>query len=116
MALNKAYKYDVFISYKSEDYAWALKLYDSLHNKGLEPFLDRKRLQPGLQWEPQLAEDLRLSQHLVVLWSKRAADSDWVIRETYTFDAIINNLPVGDAPVNRRMLFILLEEGENPPF
>jgi hypothetical protein len=116
MALNNAYQYDVFISYKSEDYLWAQKLYDDLSKKGLQPFLDRQRLQAGEQWEPQLAANLRNSQHLVVLWSKKAAGSNWVNRETYTFDAIINIVSVGSALVNRRMLFILLEEGENPPF
>jgi hypothetical protein len=70
----------------------------------------------GEQWEPQLSAVLRGSQHLVVLWSKEAAGSEWVLRETSTFDADIYNKRAGGAPVNRRMLFILLEEGKNPPF
>src|SRR6266581_7324232 len=116
MALNNAYKYDVFISYKREDHAWAKKLEDSLRNKNLEPYLDTQRLQPGLLWEPQLVADLYNSQHLVALWSKEAAGTEWVRREIYNFEANINYKRAGGAPDDRRMLIILLEEGVDPPY
>jgi hypothetical protein len=115
MALNNAYKYDVFISYKREDHAWAKKLEDSLRSKGLEPWLDDQRLQPGLQWEPKLVADLYKSQHLVALWSKEAAFSEWVRREIYTFDADIYNKRAGGATINRHK-FIIFLEGEDPPY
>src|SRR6266699_7134687 len=115
MALNNAYKYDVFISYKREDHAWAKKLEDSLRNKNLKAFLDTQRLQPGRLWEPQLVADLYDSQHLVALWSKEAAGSEWVRREIYTFDADIYHERAGGAAVNRHK-FIIFLEGEDPPY
>lgn len=82
-----AYKYDVFISYNSEDRPWAMKLFESLRARGLNPFLDKERLEAGKEWESQLAEAIRDSHHLVVVWSDKAETSSWVRREIGIFDA-----------------------------
>lgn len=114
MPSNTHYTHDIFISYKSEDHAWASRLYADLQARGFKIFLDEQRIQAGAQWENQLVYALRNSQHLVVLWTGKADDSEWVRREIANFEAIINNPDLESAP-NRRMIFILLE-GKKPAY
>jgi hypothetical protein len=115
MPSNQDYENDVFISYKREDYGWALKLHDSLTAKGFRVFLDVKRLEAGLDWQRQLLQQLHSSQHLIALWSTATLSSEWVRREVYNFDAQ-RTLLQKSGPDNRRMFFILLEMGDAPPF
>lgn len=80
------YKYDVFISYASEDTAWALKLEESLRLAGITVFLDNQRIDAGSLWEEVLKNAMKASHHLVVLWSIHASQSHWVPKETIWFN------------------------------
>lgn len=113
MPTDPRYKYDVFISYKSEDRPWAAKLYNDLQAKGLEPFIDYGRLEVGKKWEPQLATALRDSQHLVVVWSAEADRSSWVRKEIAHFEARIDAPIPGEKAGAPRIIFVLLQE-EDP--
>jgi tetratricopeptide (TPR) repeat protein len=73
--------YDVFISYRSSDRAWAMALYDALKLAGWEPFLDQYELGPGASLETSLTDGLEASSSGVILWSSRTKDSDWCKRE-----------------------------------
>lgn len=73
--------YDVFISYRSSDRAWAMALYDTLKLTGWEPFLDQYDLVPGTNLETSLTESLQASSSGVILWSSRTKDSEWCKRE-----------------------------------
>lgn len=73
--------YDVFISYRSSDRAWAMALYDALKLAGWEPFLDQYDLVPGASLATSLAESLQASSSGVILWSSRTKDSKWCERE-----------------------------------
>jgi tetratricopeptide (TPR) repeat protein len=73
--------YDVFISYRSSDRAWAMALYDALKLAGWEPFLDQYDLIPGSNLETSLTESLQASSSGVILWSSRTKDSEWCKRE-----------------------------------
>jgi len=110
-----SYLYDVFISYSSADRPWAIKLYDALRAKNIEPFLDRERLEVGRPWEPALAQNIQSSQHFVVLWSPHAERSSWVRREIGRFEAIVDTALSGQAKDDRRFIFLPLE-GENSAY
>ena len=105
-----SYEYDIFISYKSEDRPWALQLETDLSAKGFKVFLDKKSLRAGTCWEPSLKRAMSHSQHLVVLWSSGASDSEWVKREIGFFDSRNATLP------DSLMIFIVLEEGNPQAF
>jgi hypothetical protein len=107
---NDEYKYDVFISYSSQDRPWALKFADELEARGLAPFIDRQRLEAGKPWEQQLRAALEGSRHLVALWSSRANQSNWVQRELATFDYLING---GAAAAGERRLIVVNLEEQN---
>ena len=50
--------YDLFLSYNSADYRFVEDIAHRLRDAGLEPFLDRWYLVPGLRWRPKLEEIL----------------------------------------------------------
>lgn len=77
----------VFISYSHIDAKWAEKLAEALPQRGFDPFLDKESLRAGENWETQILDSLIACDHLIVLWSTNAQQSDWVTRERAFFDA-----------------------------
>src|SRR5215510_6914868 len=73
--------YDVFISYRSSDRAWAMALFDLLKLARWQPFLDQYDLVPGANLSTSLMEALQASSSGVILWSSRTKDSKWCQRE-----------------------------------
>lgn len=60
----------VFISYANEDYNSAEKLYDFLSLYRYDPWLDKKRLLPGQNWNMEIKLALRKADFIVLLLSK----------------------------------------------
>ncbi|MET0648419.1 MAG: toll/interleukin-1 receptor domain-containing protein [Pyrinomonadaceae bacterium] len=108
-------QYDLFISYSSADRPWAQKLFDDLRARGVNPYFDRERLDVGRPWETQLAQAVRGSKSLVVLWSGNAEKSSWVRREMGTFEAAIDPQGINEFPPDRHY-FILVLEGDNDAY
>ncbi len=104
------YHNDVFISYSSIDKDWAAKLETDLTALGLSVWRDQSNLTAGAIWEDNLMTGVRESQHLVVLWSKNAAMTDWVRRERSNFEAVIATPVQGQAPLDRLMIFVMLDD------
>ena len=104
------FKNKVFISYSSEDGPWAEAIHERLEADGFSTFWDETGIRAGEDWEQKILKNLTASQHLVVLLSKEAAASDWVRREYGHFDALINTPGSGAEPLNRRLIFVLLDE------
>ena len=50
--------YDVFLSYNSVDHGVVEDVARKLRDEGLEPFLDRWGLAPGMRWRSKLEETL----------------------------------------------------------
>jgi hypothetical protein len=77
--------YDVFISYTKDDRPWAERLHRELFELGLDAFWDRSSLKAGENWNNQLERALAESNNLVVLWSTKAKENDWVDHEATMF-------------------------------
>ena len=77
--------YDVFLSYAhldaEHDVANARQLARWLDSLGYDVWWDRA-LVAGQKWPKTLSAKVRASKRVVVLWSPRAAKSDWVKFET----------------------------------
>ena len=83
------FEFPAFISYSSKDRPWAIRMKADLQRAlGREPFLDRDGLRAGREWKEELKSKIDASQHLVVLYSKEADDSQWVNTEMTRFDTI----------------------------
>lgn len=66
---------DVFISYKSQQASWAIRLYDTLTDFGLTVWLDRERIRIGEEWRDEISEGIQNSQRMIVLWSHLVRDN-----------------------------------------
>ena len=74
------FTHDVFISYSSADGDWAQRIDTMLRSSvnAYTTFFDQNSLRAGDDWETSIQTALEASQHLVVLWSDNAKQSDWV--------------------------------------
>jgi hypothetical protein len=102
---------DVFVSYSSADRPWATQLANDLKALGVACFLDTVSIRKGDGWERQILQSLRDSRHLVVIWSSKSGQSDWVNQELYRFKAEID--PNGTGQTGGRLLYAINLEGQN---
>ena len=77
----KRYRY-AFLSYHSADRVEVLKNARLLRALGIDVFQDLLSLAAGQQFEPELFAAIDKCDLFLLFWSKTAAASDWVIRET----------------------------------
>lgn len=73
----------VFISYSSEDRFVVLPIVQLLKAAGADVFLDFESIPYGDRWEETLFNQLRSSDRILVFWSRKSAESEWV-RTEYT--------------------------------
>lgn len=74
-------EFDVFISYKREDAAFASELEQFLTSHGFDVFRDTTRLEIADHIDIALPAALQKAAAVVVLWSDRAVKSPWVNKE-----------------------------------
>jgi hypothetical protein len=64
----------IFISYAREDLPYADRLYEKLLVDGYNPWLDRKCILPGSEWEQSIADAIRSSEYFIALLSARSIE------------------------------------------
>lgn len=109
--MTPEFRYGAFISYSSQDRAWAERLYGDLEARGINAFIDRERLIAGRAWPQQLVKSLQESRHLILLWSEAAKNSDWVQSELWRFNQIVD--PGAEGLTGERGIFAVLLQGRN---
>ena len=92
-----------FISYKREDRELAKKLAEAFQQDGISVFWDAD-IEGGAPWRAVLERELSESACVVVLWSKAAQTSDWVIGEANRAKEDRKLLPVFVEPNLRPLL------------
>jgi hypothetical protein len=70
-------QWDVFLSYRSVNRAWVLRLYDQLRYLGYEVFMDQFVLTTSGGLNMQLEQHLERSATAVMNWSSRGEESKW---------------------------------------
>ncbi len=83
---------DCFISYSSQDQNLANFVNSELHRLGVSSFLASASLQPGQHWSPEIMNNLRSSNWVILLASRAAVSSAFVNQE------------IGGALVNAKVL------------
>ena len=78
-------KKKVFISYATEDYATAKRLYDDLKKNGITAWLDRENLLPGQTWRDEIPRVIRKSNHVILLISKHSVEKTGYIQVEQKF-------------------------------
>src|ERR1700674_1408199 len=71
---------DIFLSYNSADHSFVENIARKLRDEGLEPFLDRWYLAPGMRWRSQL-EDTLSSCKAVAIFVGPSEMGSWQQRE-----------------------------------
>lgn len=71
---------EVFLSYKREDSPAASMVAKALEQGGLSVFFDLK-IPVGDKWDAAIERELLQAKAVVVLWSPRSRESEWVRRE-----------------------------------
>jgi hypothetical protein len=74
-------RYDVFLSYSTQDKDEARQIHDALTRVGKNCFIAEKSLQPGDKFQDEIRASLRASAELWILVSPRSIQSAWVQRE-----------------------------------
>lgn len=72
----------VFISYAREDYSYAKRLFDSLRRRqGIVPWLDKKNILPGMDWESEVTQALQDSRFFIPLLSNNSVNKTGFVQK-----------------------------------
>ncbi len=82
MKIKSMYR-QVFISYAKEDIAYAEKLYGFLEASGFEPWLDKKKLKVGANWDFFIQKALRESTWIILLLSSVSVKKRGYVQREY---------------------------------
>lgn len=72
---------DIFLSYKREDRDRAQRVEAALQAHGLDVFWDHELLPSTVPYRVALGQELDRARCVLVLWSHRSVDSEWVLDE-----------------------------------
>ena len=72
----------VFLSYSSKDRETVSAIATAYASAGVEHFWDRASLKSGEEWHPRLRREIDRADLFHVCWSRNAAESEWVKKET----------------------------------
>jgi len=73
---------EIFLSYKKEDRAVAERLVEALRASGKSVWWD-DALNPHQAWDAMIEREIAASRVVIVLWSPRSVQSDWVRSEAH---------------------------------
>lgn len=75
----------IFISYASEDLTAALTLFDALEAEGLHPWLDKKKILPGQDFDSQIWVAATRAEFFCILLSPRSVNKRGFVRKEMRF-------------------------------
>lgn len=87
----------VFISYATEDYDIAKRLYDDLKKEGIEPWMDTENLLVGQNWRSIIPQAIRNCRYFLLLISKKSVSKrGYVQKEQKIALDYLDELPLSD--------------------
>jgi len=72
---------EVFLSYSTQDEAWASEFEDDLKNEGLKTFLASRSIKAGDDWDEEIWTAIRQCNLFVALLTNSAIKSKWCLLE-----------------------------------
>lgn len=67
----------IFLSYQKRDRALAERMAAALKREGLSVWWDDD-LTPRESWDRKIEREIAVAEHVLVLWTRNAVESDWV--------------------------------------
>lgn len=84
----------IFLSYASEDRAFVREVYDRLRSGGLYPWMDKKDLLPGQNWDSEIQKAMQKAHFIVVFFSKHSVrKKGYVQRELKAAIDLLKEVP-----------------------
>jgi TIR domain-containing protein len=80
-----------FVSYSRRDAEQVLLFAEALDDCGIEPLFDLTSIEPGEEWEERLPKLIDKADVFYLMWSRNAALSQWVEKETLAAVARYDN-------------------------
>lgn len=78
---GEAFRPKVFLSYASEDVAFARRLFDSLREASIDVWFDKKSLLPGQKWKSAIKEAIRDSRFFIALLSNNSVNKKGYVQK-----------------------------------
>lgn len=103
-------RWDVFLSYRSINRPWVLRLYDTLRFLDYEVFMDQFVLATHEGLQRQLETGLSRSATGILIWSHRSEDSQWC---RYEYDAMRS---LEESKAGFRFVVVNVDQAELPLF
>jgi hypothetical protein len=104
-------RYDIFISYASEDAKFVRKIGDTLERRGVSCWLASGALKPGDDWRSVIQDAIEGSKMCLLLISEKAMNpSPWVSKE---WALVLENFWKRDDLI---VITVLLDDVETPAF
>ena len=97
---------DVFVSYKKDDRAVAERLVKALNASGRQVWWD-DALSPNEAWDAMIEKEIAAARAVIVLWSPRSVQSDWVRSEAHYAQDHHKLIPVMIEPCSIPLAFML---------
>lgn len=73
----------VFISYAKEDYSFAERLYNFLEKNNFDPWLDKKKILPGQNWNFVIRKSLREANYIILLLSNISVEKRGYVQREF---------------------------------
>jgi len=102
--------HDVFISYKSEDSAVALRVRDTLEKNGIMCWIAERDISGGSNYAADIPAAIAQCRVLVLILTNAAQESPWIMKELDSAIAgrkLILPLKIGYFEINKTMSFLL---------
>jgi serine/threonine protein kinase len=110
-AVARKYKFDAFLSYRSTDGDWAIRLKTALQERGLNIWMDREQIRPGNSIIADLEQGLEICKSCVLVVSPDAIRSQWVSEE---YHRAVTLAKQKDRPL--QLIPVILGKAELPGF
>ena len=68
-SFDRSQSNSVFISYASEDFEDAKRLYVDLKNADFDPWLDKENILPGQDWDNEIRDTIKSCRYIIMLFS-----------------------------------------------
>jgi hypothetical protein len=75
----------VFISYASEDYEAARKLYEDLNKGGFTPWLDKEALIAGQNWKTAINKAIKESRYFIPIFSSVSVAKRGYVQKEFNY-------------------------------
>lgn len=102
--------HDVFISYKSDDSALAMKVVKALEENGIPCWIAERNIRAGSNYAMDIPSAIREATFFVLILTEKSQESPWVLKEldaAITQRKMILPLMVGSFQINDAMNFLI---------